>query len=142
MVSENLAMTTFPQSHRDLLDAPVATLATIDDHGFPQLTEIWFLHDGDELRTSLNDSRLKTRNLTKRPQCSLFILDLANPYRYLAVRGTARLEPDDDYAFAQKLGAKYGGADLREHDRPGDRRMVVTIDATHVYAVDMGAGQS
>jgi hypothetical protein len=28
-------MTTFPESHRDLLDAPVATLATIDRDGLP-----------------------------------------------------------------------------------------------------------
>ena len=75
-------MTDFPDSHRDLLDAQVATLATIGGNGFPQLTEVWFLHDDDgELKISLNDSRLKTRNLQKRPQCSLLILDLQNPYR-------------------------------------------------------------
>ena len=86
-------MTTFPETHRDLLDAPVATLATIDGKGFPQQTEVWFLHEDGALRTSLNDSRLKTRNLMKRPQCSLFILDLSNPYRYLEVRGNAKIEP-------------------------------------------------
>ena len=134
-------MTSFPESHRDLLDASVATLATIDGHGFPQLTEVWFLYDGGELRTSLNDSRLKTRNLMKRPECNLFILDLGNPYRYLAVQGTARLEPDEDYAFARKLGAKYA-ADVRDHDGPGERRMAVTIEPANIYAVDMGAGQS
>jgi PPOX class probable F420-dependent enzyme len=133
-------MTTFPDSHRDLLDAQVATLATIGGNGFPQLTEIWFLHDDGELKTSLNSSRLKTRNLQKRPQCSLFLLDLQNPYRYLEVRGTAKIEPDDDYAFARKLGAKYGGADLSEHDNPGDSRLVVTIEPANVYAVDMSGG--
>ena len=134
-------MTTIPNSHRDLLDAPVATLATIDGNGFPQQTEMWFLYDEGELKTSLNDSRLKTRNLMKRPQCSVLVLDLANPSRYLVVRGTANIEPDDDYAFAQKLGAKYGGADVRDHDRPGEKRVVVTIEPVNVYAVDMNAGQ-
>jgi PPOX class probable F420-dependent enzyme len=135
-------MTTFPDSHRDLLDAPVATLATTDAQGFPHQTEIWFLYDEGRVKTSLNDSRLKTRHLMKRPKCSLLILDLANPYRYLVVRGTARIEPDPDYVFANKLGAKYGGADLREHDGPGDKRVVVTIEPDNVYPVDMGAGQS
>jgi hypothetical protein len=65
------------------------------------------------------------------------ILDLANPYRYLTVRGRATVEPDDDYAFAGKLGAKYG-ADVREHDGPGESRVVVTIVPSNVYAVDMG----
>ena len=132
-------MTNFPDSHRDLLDAQVATLATIGGNGLPQLTEVWFLHDDGELKLSLNNSRLKTRNLTKRPQCSLLLLDLQNPYRYLEVRGNAKLEADDDYAFARKLGAKYD-ADLSVHDNPGDSRVVVTIEPANVYAVDMSGG--
>jgi PPOX class probable F420-dependent enzyme len=133
-------MTNFPDSHHDLLDAQVATFATIGGNGLPQLTEVWFLHDDGELKLSLNDSRLKTRNLQKRPECSVLLLDLQNPYRYLEVRGNARLEPDDDYTFARKLGAKYGGADVSEHDKPGDSRVVVTIEPANVYAVDMSGG--
>jgi PPOX class probable F420-dependent enzyme len=130
-------MTDFPESHRNLLDAEVATLATIDNNGFPQVTEIWFLHDDGELKSSLNDSRLKTRHLVARPQCSLFLLDLGNPYRYMEVRSHARIEPDDDYAFARKLGAKYGGADLSAHDGPGERRVVVTFEPVNIYPVNM-----
>lgn len=133
-------MTTFPESHQDLLDAQVASLATIGGDGFPQVTEIWFLHEDGELKISLNDARLKTRNLAKRPRCSLMVLDLENPYRYLEVRGTARIEPDDDYAFAQRVGAKYGGADLKDHDKPGENRVVVTIEPANIYAVDMRGG--
>ncbi len=129
-------MTTFPESHHDLLDAQVATLATIGGNGFPQLTEIWFLHDDGELKLSLNSSRLKTRNLRRRPQCSLFVLDLENPYRYLEVRGNAEIEPDDDYAFARKVGAKYN-ADLKVHDSPEDSRVTVTIVPANIYAVNM-----
>jgi PPOX class probable F420-dependent enzyme len=130
--------TTFPDSHRDLLDARFATLATLGKDGGPQLTEVWFLFEDGEVKVSLNDSRLKTKNLVARPLCSLFILDLANPFRFLDVRGSARIEPDDDYAFANRVGAKYD-ADLSEHDGPGDKRVVVTIDPTNVFAVDMGA---
>lgn len=129
-------MTTFPQSHSDLLDAQVASLATIGGDGFPQQTELWFLYDAGDLKLSLNTARLKTRNLMKRPQCSLMLLDLNNPYRYLVVRGNARIDPDDDYAFATKLGAKYS-ADVSAHDQPGDKRVVVTIEPTKIYPVDM-----
>jgi PPOX class probable F420-dependent enzyme len=133
-------MNSIPESHRDLLDQEFATLATLDRDGFPQLTEVWFLAEGDEIKTSLNTSRAKTKNLQERPECSLFILDLQNPYRYLEVRGRARVEPDEDYAFAQRLGAKYGGADVREYDAPGTSRVVVTIEPTKVHAVDMSGG--
>jgi PPOX class probable F420-dependent enzyme len=131
------AVADFPASHADLLDGQVATLATIAPDGAPQLTEVWFLHEDGDLKVSLNTSRQKTRNLRQRPQCALFLLDLSNPYRYLSVRGRARVEPDDDYAFADKVGAKYG-SDLRGNDRPGESRVQVTIEPTHVYAVDMG----
>ena len=109
-------MTDFPASHRDLLEGQVASLATIGRNGFPQVTEIWFLHDDGEIKLSLNTARMKTRNLQRDPKCSLLLLDLENPYRYLEVRGNAAVEPDDDYAFANKLGAKYN-ADLKVHDR-------------------------
>jgi PPOX class probable F420-dependent enzyme len=138
-LQNNIGMTTFPETHRDLLDAPVASLATLGSDGLPQLTEVWFLHDDGELKLSLNTSRLKTRNLLKRPQCSLLLLDLQNPYRYLEVRGNARIEADDDYAFASRLGAKYN-ADLKVHDQPGQSRVAITIQPANVYAVDMSGG--
>jgi len=126
----------FPQSHSDLLEADFATLATLGRRGDPQLSEVWFLFEDGELKLSLNSSRRKTKNLMARPQCSVFILDLQNPYRYIDVRGRARIEPDNDYAFADRVGAKYD-SDLREHDQPGDRRVVVTIEPESIYAVDM-----
>ncbi|MFZ0386815.1 MAG: PPOX class F420-dependent oxidoreductase [Solirubrobacteraceae bacterium] len=134
-------MTTFPESHHDLLDADLATLATIGSSGIPQQTVVWFLYEDGQLKLSLNSSRLKTKNLIKRPNCSLLILDPAVPQRYLEVRGTAALEPDADYTFARRLGAKYGGADLSEHDGPGVSRVIVTIQPTNVYAVDVRIGQ-
>lgn len=132
----NLPMLTLPDSHRDLLDGQVATLATIRADGFPQLTEVWFLHADGELKLSLNTARLKTRNLERRPECSLLLLDPENPYRYLEVRGKARLEPDPEHEFARRVGAKYS-ADLSQHDKPGEGRVVVTIEPVNVYAVDM-----
>jgi PPOX class probable F420-dependent enzyme len=132
-------MADFPDSHRDLLDGQVATLATIGADGGPQLTEVWFLYEDGELKVSLTDGRLKTRNLKARPRCSLFLLDLANPYRYVDVRGTARIEVDEGRAFADRVGAKYG-ADLSEWDGPGEVRVLCTIEPTNVYAVDMTAG--
>jgi PPOX class probable F420-dependent enzyme len=124
----------FPESHRDLLDAEFGTFATIDGDGLPQLTEVWFLHADGELKLSLNTARWKTRNVTARPQCSLLILDLANPYRYLEVRGRARIERDPDYVFADRLAAKYGGTDLRERDLPGESRVVVTLEPATIHA--------
>lgn len=126
-----------PETHRDLLDADVASLSTIGDDGFPQVTMVWFLHDDGKLKLSLNTARTKTQNLQKRPECGLLVLDLENPYRYLEIRALARVEPDTDYAFADALGRKYGGVDLRTRDLPGESRVVVTLEPVGVWAVKL-----
>jgi len=129
-------MAEIPASHRDLLDGEFATLATIGPDGRPQLSEVWFLTEDDTFVTSLNTSRQKTKNLRANPVATVFLLDLAVPYRYLEIRGDAEIRPDDDYSFADKLGAKYQ-ADLRAHDHPGESRVTVTIHPTRINAVDM-----
>jgi len=125
-------MTSIPETHRDLLDAQIAVLGTIGASGRPQLSAVWFLADGDTVRVSLNTARQKLKNLQANPAVSVLILDPANPYRYVELRGDAEITADPDYEFAKKVGAKYGGADLSEHDGPGDARMVVTIVPSRV----------
>jgi PPOX class probable F420-dependent enzyme len=123
-----------PDSHKDLLGAQVAVLGTIGASGRPQLSAIWFLAEGDTVKLSLNTARQKVKNLQANPQASLLIFDPANPYKYVELRGDAEISADDDYEFANKVGAKYGGADLRERDEPGDTRVVVTIKPARVIA--------
>jgi len=130
-------MATVPDSHRDLLDAPVATLATVGADGRPQLSAVWFLANDDGVRISLNTARQKTKNLSANHAATLFILDTANPARYLELRGDATVVADPDYAFADQIGAKYGGVDLRNMDQPGESRVVVTLDPARINAVDL-----
>ena len=122
---------TVPDSHADLLQAPVATLATVGPDGRPQMSSVWFLAEGGVVRFSLHTDRQKTKNLQANPVIDVHIQDAANPTRYLEVRGDARIEPDDDYTFADRLGAKYQ-SDLRDRDQPGDTRVVVTIRPARV----------
>jgi PPOX class probable F420-dependent enzyme len=126
-------MPPIPASHRDLLDGQFATLGTVGPDGRPQLTEVWFLADGDTVALSLNTSRQKTKNLMANPAASLFLLDLANAYRYVELRGDAEISAEDDYSFADQLGAKYN-ADLRDRDQPGDSRVKVIIRPVRVHA--------
>lgn len=125
-------MITIPESHQDLLKADVATLATIGQDGYPQVTALWFLYDEGTIKLSLNTTRQKAKNLQAHPECTLFILDTANPYRTLEIRARAQIAPDPDYAFAKRLGAKYGGADLSTNDRPGETRIVVSLQPIKV----------
>lgn len=119
-------MTQFPESHRDLLHIPVATLATHGADGYPQVTAIWFVYDADTLTVSLNSTRQKTKNLQRHPECTLFLLDPANPYRTMEVRARAEVLPDSGGQVVAKVQSKYG-ADVRENDRPGETRVAVTL---------------
>lgn len=127
-----------PDAFRDLLDAQIATLATKGDDGYPQASALWFLADEDgTFKLSLNSARQKTKNLQRDPKVTLFILDLAEPFRYLEIRADARVARDDDYRFADRIGAKYG-ADMRKMDRPGEHRLMVTLRPVRINAVNVG----
>jgi PPOX class probable F420-dependent enzyme len=123
-----------PDSHKDLLSAQVGVLGTIGASGRPQMSGTWFLAEGETVKISLNTTRQKVKNLQANPKVSFLILDPGNPYKYVELRGDAEIAPDDDYAFADKVGAKYGGSDLRERDQPGESRVVVTIKPARVVA--------
>lgn len=128
---------TIPASHRDLLQTDVATLSTIGPDGFPQTTAVWFLAEDDgTIQLSLNQTRQKTKNLKRNPHVTFFILDRANPMRTLEVRALAEVATDPSYIFADRVGKKYG-ANLRQMDRPGESRVVVTLRPVKVNAIDL-----
>lgn len=125
---------TIPESHADIIEqSQVVTLGTHGADGFPQITALWFLRDDDGLiKVSLNTSRQKLKNLQANPVASLFFIDPANPYRTLEIRAKAWIAADPAYTFADKVGAKYGGANLRDRDQPGESRVVVTFEPVKV----------
>ena len=122
-----------PETHHDIVDASqVVTLATIGPDESPQVTALWFLVEDDgTIAVSLNTTRQKTKNLLRRPEATLFFLDPANPYRTIEIRARARIEVDSGYAFADRVGAKYG-TDLRAMDQPGETRVVIRFEPVKI----------
>ena len=123
-----------PDSHKGLLGAQIGVLGTIGASGRPQLSAVWFLAEDDTVKISLNTTRQKVKNLQAEPKASFLIFDPENPYKYVELRGDVEVTPDDDYSFADKLGVKYGGADLRERDNPGDARVIVAIKPARIVS--------
>jgi PPOX class probable F420-dependent enzyme len=121
-----------PASHRDLLEkCQVVILATIGPDDFPQVTAIWFLVEDGVIKTALNNTRQKTKNLQRRPECSLFFIDPDTPYRTLEIRARADLQPDPDFVVVDALSTKYG-ADMRSFDPPGQFRFAATFTPVKV----------
>lgn len=120
-------MTTFPDSHLDLLDQPrVGSLSTLGADGYPQVTAIWFLRVGDTIVTSLTTPRQKHKNIVRHPQATLFVIDAANPYRTIEIRGDVTSVDDPELATLRAVIAHYG-ADFDTFPAPKENRRTVTI---------------
>lgn len=119
-------MVEFPDSHRDLLQTQVAVLATEGADGYPQVSALWIIFDNGEIKLSLNTTRQKTKNLRRNPNCTLFLLDPANPYRTMEIRARAEIVPDSDDRVVALFREKYA-ADVRDNDQPGDERVAFTL---------------
>jgi PPOX class probable F420-dependent enzyme len=127
-------MPTIPDSHRDLIEAPgIASLSTVGTDGTPQVTALWYLADGDTVKTSLMTSRQKYKNIVAHPRATLFIVDPANPFRTLEIRAEASIGADPDLALFERIVSHYG-QDPDNFPAPRDNRVVLTLTPTHVVA--------
>ena len=86
-----LLMKDIPAKFTDLLSDQTkafASVATVLKDGSPQVTPVWFDTDGDKIRINTASGRVKARTLQEGRKVALAIMDPANPYRYMQIRGT------------------------------------------------------
>jgi PPOX class probable F420-dependent enzyme len=126
-------MTVFNDATRDLLDGTnFATVATLDERsGAPQTSVVWVVRDGDDVLFSTLAGRQKARNLERDPRLSLTVIDQANPYRTVEIRGTAVVTEEDALAVQDAVSQKYLGQ-ASPPDQTGDVRVTVRITPTRV----------
>ena len=107
----------------------MAHIATIGPKGEPQNSPVWFGWDGEFIRfTQLTTLRQKARNLEREPRVAISIIDPADPYRYLEVRGRVeRIEPDPAGSYIDLMAKKYLGVDSYPYRKPGDEFVVLVI---------------
>jgi len=64
-----------------------AALTTLFPDGRPQTQLVWIDAEGDELLVNTEIDRRKYRNAKQDPRVTVTLLDSANPYRYVEIRG-------------------------------------------------------
>jgi PPOX class probable F420-dependent enzyme len=118
------------EQNADLLESnALAHVATVGPQGEPQVNPVWFGWDGERLRFSQTTTRQKYKNVKREPRIALSIVDPANPYRYLEVRGrVVAVEPDPELEFINSMAKKYLGQDKYPWHRPGDERVVIVVE--------------
>ena len=95
---------------RKLLDDPVpAVLGTVNPDGSPQTSVVWVGRDGDDLLVSTAAGRRKERNVRRDSRVSLTVYDIADPLRYVEVRGEATVTEDIGREVAVRLAEQYEG---------------------------------
>jgi PPOX class probable F420-dependent enzyme len=130
---------TIPTEYHDLLATEkkaFAALATAQPDGSPQVTPVWFDWHGGKIRVNSARGRIKARNMTEGARVALAIMDPANPYRYLQVRGTvSKVTEEGADAHIDSLAMKYMGQEKYPFRRPGEVRVIFEIDPASVQTM-------
>jgi len=71
------------------------TVATLRADGSPASSVVFYAMDGDELIFSTTRDRLKVRTLERDPRIAVTVLDEGEPFRFVSIEGTARIQGDD-----------------------------------------------
>jgi len=104
-----------PDSHLDLVKdetKAIALLATLMKDGSPQLTPVWFNTDGEYILINSAKGRVKDRNMRREPRVAITILDPADYYRYIQIRGRViEMTTEGAREHINKLSKKYTGRD-------------------------------
>ena len=115
----------------------LAHFATLMPDGTPQVTPIWIDFDGTYLLVNTLKGRQKELNMRKRPQVGLDIVDPANPWHWLAVRGqVVEITEEGANEHIDKMAKKYMGQDTSGFHRPGDVRVICKIQPDLVQYQD------
>jgi len=122
-----------PADFADLLEIPVATLATVGPSGYPQASAVWFLYEDGRIKTSIHESRQKFRNAVRTGKATWLFVDPANPYRTLEIRGDVSVE--EDYPaldFMRRQFVKYGTTPEEFQGEKDEGRKVLVVTPVRV----------
>lgn len=113
-----------------LREPQLAHVAVIDADGAPHVTPVWVDTDGEHILFNTAKGRAKYNALVRNPHVGVSVVDKANDYRTLWVKGTAELVEDGADSHIDKLAKKYLGQDRYPFARPGEERVIVRVTPT------------
>jgi PPOX class probable F420-dependent enzyme len=108
-----------------------AVLSTLNADGSIHGTVVWFSLEDGELAVNSAEARHWSANLDRDPRMVLVVLDPADPYTYVEIRGTATGSRADADAHVDRLARRYMGVD-RFPGRPGEVRIKYVITPARV----------
>src|SRR4030095_7960815 len=122
-------------SERAFLEQPfVGVVTDLRPDGSPHSTVVWV--DVDDNGVSFNTAwpRAKPRYLQANPEVALLVVDPGDEYRWVSIRGTARLTEEGAENQIDRLAKKYKGFDSYPWHKPEETRVSVRIAPTWIEA--------
>ena len=122
------------EKSRALIARPVlASLATLNPDGSPQITPLWVdLHD-DDVVFNTAQGRRKARNLERDARVAVTVIDPDDQYNVVAFQGTVTdVATAGADAHIDALAKKYLGVDSYPMRREGEVRVRVTVRTDHI----------
>jgi PPOX class probable F420-dependent enzyme len=114
---------------RALIARPVlASLATLNPDGSPQITPLWVDIDGDDVVFNTAQGRKKARNLERDSRVAVTVIDPDDQYNVVAFQGTVSdVTTEGADAHIDALAKKYLGVDTYPMRREGEVRLRVRV---------------
>ncbi len=133
-----MASKAIPEKFLDLFSGKkaFANIATVMPDGSPQVTPIWFDYTNGKIRINTARGRVKDKNMKIGAKVALAIMDPANPYRYIQVRGPVVNETEQGAdAHIDSLAKKYMDVDKYPFHQPGVARVIYEIEPASVQVM-------
>ena len=123
---------------KQFLDNPyVGVVTTLREDGSPHSTVVWVDREDGSVSFNTAYGRRKPSNLERNPKVSVLVVDPSDPYKWVAVDGTAELTTEGADEQIDKLAKKYLGKDEYPWRNPEEQRVKVRIAPEHVTAAGL-----
>jgi PPOX class probable F420-dependent enzyme len=118
---------------RELLETPNhAVVATSNADGSIHSAVAWVDVEDGALAVNSAVGRVWPSNLERDPRVTVLVLDQANPYEYVEIRGTATPTTEGADEHIDRLAKKYLGQDTYPYRQPGEQRVKFLIAPSRV----------
>jgi PPOX class probable F420-dependent enzyme len=127
------------EQKRFIAETPIyAVVTTLRADGSPHSTVIWVDIEGDDIVFNTAVGRAKEVHLKADPRIAVALVDPQDPYKWVAVSGTATFGAEGDIAMINRLSNKYIGKDY-PWLRPDEVRISVTVHAEKIDSLGLDA---